>query len=317
MPKKYIFTSLFLFVGLLAMGQNLPQFTQYTFNQFYFNPGAAGMYNRTMVQSTVRSQYTGYQADQSSGGGILSTAFSADMPLQFLKGGAGIYFASQNISEAQTKGELSLSYSYHRSVNGNVVGLGAGIGLNNLKLSGNHFNPRDPEDPFIPDSKLTSLAPVVNAGVYFMNPGFELGLSVKNVLENNYNIGGTDGLFNEKRQYYFTGKYDLGISYMMDISPMFLIRTDLITTSTELGAIATYNQKFWAGVNYRFQDAVSLLTGATFMDNKLKLGYALDIVTSGVKAKSLTSHEIFLRYVLNTVKTGKKSIIRTPRYNIQ
>jgi type IX secretion system PorP/SprF family membrane protein len=317
MAKKYLLTFIFSFIGLIAFGQNLPQFTQYIFNQFYFNPGAAGQFNRVQIQSTVRSQYLGYSANQGPGGNMLSSAFSIDMPVAKLNGGVGLHFANQNISNAQNVGEFILSYSYHKRFNSSIVGFGVGAGMSSLSLSGEDFVIRDPDDPFIPDAKMNSMAPQVNAGIYIVNPSYQIGLSAKNILESNYSIGNTSGAFAQTRQYFLTGKYDLGVSYLLDISPMFLIRSDLISTTAELGLMATYNQKFWVGANYRIQDAGSAMIGANMLNNKLKIGYAIDVVTTGVKTKSNTSHEVFLRYALSPLKVGKKSIVKTPRYSIQ
>ena len=79
---------------------------------------------------------------------------------------------------------------------------------------------------------------------------------------------------------------------------------------------STYNQQYWAGVNYRWQDAASVMLGGNFLKNTVKVGYAIDIVNFGTIAKSNTSHEIFLRYSFAAPRMGKKSIIKTPRYNI-
>lgn len=316
MTRKYLLALLFSFSGVVSFGQNLPQFTHYIFNQFYLNPGAAGQFNRVQIQSTVRSQYLGYTATDFSGGGNLSTAFALDMPVARLKGGVGVHFANQNISKAQSMSEMVLSYSFHKRMGSNMVGFGIGAGFNNLSLQGEDYVPRDPDDPHIPSSRLTSMVPRLNAGIYLVNPSYQIGLSAKNLLEPDYTIGAETGSFKEKREYFLTGKYDFPISYTLDISPMFMVRSDLVSTSVEAGLMVTYNQKLWIGGNYRNQDAGSVLLGTNLLDNKLKLGYALDIVTTGADAKSGTSHELFLRYVLTPVKMGKKSVVKTPRYSL-
>ncbi len=316
MARKCLLALLFSFAGLVSFGQNLPQFTHYIFNQFYLNPGAAGQFNRVQIQSTVRSQYLGYTAGEYAGGGNLSTAFALDMPVAALKGGVGVHFANQNISKAQSMSEMVLSYSFHKQIGNQTVGFGIGAGFNNLTLHGEDYIPRDPDDPYIPSARTSAMTPRLNAGVYLVNPSYQIGLSVKNILEPEYAIGtGYEG-FKENRQYYLTGKYDFPVSYTLDISPMFMVRSDLVSSSVEAGLMVTYNQRLWIGGNYRNQDAGSLLLGTNLLDNTLRLGYALDIVTTGVNAKSATSHELFLRYVLSPVKRGKKSVIKTPRYSL-
>jgi type IX secretion system PorP/SprF family membrane protein len=117
-----------------------------------------------------------------------------------------------------------------------------------------------------------------------------------------------------KKSAYLTGTMLIGISYMIDVSPMLIIKSDLNTVSAEAGATATYDSKYWLGASYRTGDAVSALLGANLMNGSLRVGYAIDIIVGGANAKSATSHEILLSYALAALRAGKKSIVRTPRY---
>lgn len=315
MAKRYFLSLLLFFTVLVGFAQNTPHFTQYVFNSVYLNPGAAGMANRLQVQSTVRSQYLGYEATSFKGGGNLSTALSLDMPVAKIKGGLALHFANQTISKAQGFTEAMLSYSFHKQVGSNVLGIGLAAGIGSLNLHGDEFVIRDPDDPFIPTESINSITPRVNAGIYLVNPSYQIGLSARNLLEPEYKISGTEGSFRDKRDVVLTGKYDFPLSYTLDLSPMLLVRSDLTSTSVEAGLMLTYNQKLWIGGNYRNQDAGSVLLGTNLLDNKLKLGYALDIITQGNAAKASTSHELFIRYALATFRMGKKSIVKTPRYS--
>jgi type IX secretion system PorP/SprF family membrane protein len=316
MIKKYFFILLFITCCNLSFGQNPPQFTQYVFNQFYINPAAAGNANRTQVQATVRSQYTGYVADFDQGGNNLTSVFSADMPFSKVKGGLGVYFSNNQYSKIQSKSEFQIAYAYHKRINSNIIGVGVSVGINILTLHGENYRPRDEEDPLIPNTTINSLSPNINTGIFLFNPSYQLGLSVKNILEPGYKINDASDVFKDRRTYYLSGKYDFGVTYTLDISPTLMVKSDLQSVSTEIGAIATYNQTYWAGVNYRWQDAASVMIGGNFLKNTVKVGYAIDVVNFGTIAKSNTSHEVFLRYSFAAPKMGKKSIIKTPRYNI-
>jgi hypothetical protein len=63
-----------------------------------------------------------------------------------------------------------------------------------------------------------------------------------------------------------------------------------------VAAILKYENRFWGGVSYRVQDAVTVLAGLNW--NNFKFGYSYDITTSklGGAGKSNGSHELFLRY---------------------
>ena len=315
MIKKYFFILLFISYCTMSFGQNPPQFTQYVFNQFYINPAAAGNSNNTQVQATIRSQYTGYAASFDRGGNNLTSVFSADLPFSKIKGGLGVYFSNNQYSKIQSKSEFQVAYSYHKKINSNVIGIGVSIGTTNLKLEGENYRPRDEDDPLIPNTTITSFAPSINTGIYLFNPSYQIGLSVKNLLEQGYKINDNSNVFKSERAYYLTGKYDFGVTYTLDLSPTFMLKSDLKTVSTEIGGLATYKQQYWAGINYRWQDAASVLIGGNFLKKTVKIGYAIDIINFGTIAKSNTSHEIFLRYSLAAPKLGKKSIIKTPRYN--
>ncbi len=316
MIKKCVLVLFFVVNFLKINGQNSMQFTNYIFNSFYLNPGAAGILNKTVVQANVRSQYTSYSGTFDAGGSVINNVFSADLPLSKISGGLGIYFSSSNTSKVQNSQEIHVSYSYHKKINNNVLGLGISGGLNNQKYFGENYRPRDENDPLIPNSNLNVSSPDLNIGAFLFNPNYQLGLSIRNILEPKYKFNDVTSSPVEKRKYILSGKIDFGVSYTLDLSPMFIIKSDLNTISTELGVLANYNQKYWGGINYRWQDAASILIGGNFLKNNIKVGYALDIVNFGVLAKSPTSHEIFLRYILNPPRIGKKSIIKTPRYNI-
>jgi hypothetical protein len=114
------------------------------------------------------------------------------------------------------------------------------------------------------------------------------------------------------------------------------LQTDLNELTYLLGPIVTYNSKIWAGVNVRqsvaqreeskggktlsnddliFYAGVYMLKNRTGVD-ALRLGYAFDLVTSGVKAKNRTSHEIMVSYMIPHLCRLKPKI-KTPRYHIE
>lgn len=315
MAKKCIYILISTFITLKVAGQQDPQFTQYVFNQFYLNPGAAGIENKTRIQTIFRSQYTGYTATADPGGSILNQVFSANMPLGILKGGAGIYYANNKVSKVLTNQEIQLSYAYHYKLGGSILGVGVSGGIHSKTLNGDAYIPRDPDDPFIPSDKIRQSALDISTGVYLFNPGFQLGLSLKHINQPKFGFSNTgEGDYALNRSLYLTGSTLIGVTYTLDVSPMFVLKSDLKTISPELGVLTTYDSRYWAGVNYRWEDAASFIIGGNFLNNSLRAGYAIDLVVFGTSAKAPMSHEILLTYTLAPPRSGKKSIIRTPRY---
>jgi type IX secretion system PorP/SprF family membrane protein len=316
MIKHWGLVFIMLTINLAGNCQTSPQFTHYVFNSFFLNPAAAGLNNKTTIQAGLRSQYTGYTSDADLGGSVMGSVFSADLPLSKIKGGLGVYFSEQKFSKAQKDQAIQIAYSYHKKIGINTLALGISGGWVGIKLMGENYRPRDENDPFVPTKTINSYSPNLNVGAIFYAPNYQLGLSAKNLLPTKYKLSNTQISQSKRTDYILTGKLDFGVTYTLDVSPMFIVKSDFTTISTEMGMLANYNQKYWGGVNYRWQDAASLLLGGNFLQNTIKAGYALDIVTFGTTAKSPMSHEIFFRYTLNPPKLGRKSIVKTPRYSI-
>ncbi|MDQ3535513.1 MAG: type IX secretion system membrane protein PorP/SprF, partial [Bacteroidota bacterium] len=114
---------------------------------------------------------------------------------------------------------------------------------------------------------------------------------------------------------YFNAGYDIEYNYNLVLTPSVLIKTDLNTYSIEGGVMGTYNNKMWAGLNYRDGDSfIGIIGYALLKDNSLRAGYAFDLVVRAQDAKRPTSHEFLLSYTLPVVSAGGKKIVRTPRF---
>jgi type IX secretion system PorP/SprF family membrane protein len=58
--RRLFFILLFLLVGSITFGQQLPLFSQYLYNKFLLNPAVAGSDGYTSVSLTAREQWVGY-----------------------------------------------------------------------------------------------------------------------------------------------------------------------------------------------------------------------------------------------------------------
>lgn len=315
MKKIYIvILSLTLFT---ASAQQDTQFTHYYFNQLFFNPATAGSENVTRFQAIYRTQYAGYQGTANDGGAPVSQVISANMPLKMIKSGVGLTFVNDKIG-ATIQRDLKLSYAYHLPVGGSQLALGVNGGLYTGGLDYGRLRARDENDPNIPTTgSITESVFDFGAGAYLYSPNYSLGLSVNHINQPQFALGAQTAKHQLDRSAYLTGSMLFGVSYMIDITPMFIVQSNLSNMSISTfsaGAIATYDNTYWVGANYRTGDAVSALLGANILNGSLRVGYALDIIVGGAQAKSATSHEILLSYALSPPRAGKKSIIRTPRY---
>lgn len=314
MRLKVLFVCAVTLLSNHLTAQQDPQFTNYIFNGLFLNPATAGIDGKTQLSAFYRTQYVGYNGTFDAGGAPVSQVLSASIPIKMLGGGIGLNVVNDQIGGGNINRELQLAYAYHLPVGGSRLSIGVSGGLHNKIANSENYRPRDPGDPAIPTGSVSQMQPNFNAGLYFYNPAFTLGLSTKHINEPTFGLNTPSATNTLARSYYLTGSFLIGVSYTLDVTPMFIIKSDLTTVSPEAGVLVTYANKYWFGTNYRWDDAVSALAGGTFLNNSLRIGYAFDYVYSGVEAKSLTSHEVFMSYALPAPKAGKKSIVRTPRY---
>ena len=87
--------------------------------------------------------------------------------------------------------------------------------------------------------------------------------------------------------------------------PSVFLKTDLAGWQVDLNANLVYDNRFWGGLSYRLQDAVSLLFG-TELFNGLTVGYSFDLVTSALGRYGYGLHELFLSYSINVEKNRSK-----------
>jgi hypothetical protein len=128
---------------------------------------------------------------------------------------------------------------------------------------------------------------------------------------------------------YFTAGYNIEASSSVVVTPTILAKAVLPGNydtkskydnqhnySFEGGVRATLDDRFWAGVNYRYDESIAGLVGASFgPDNRFRIGYAFDFIAFHQDALALSSHEIMLALRMPKVGLITRPAIRTPRYS--
>jgi hypothetical protein len=65
--------------------------------------------------------------------------------------------------------------------------------------------------------------------------------------------------------------------------------------SIDLSARVTFENGFWAGMNYRHSSALGFLVGMNF-SKSIRLGYSYDLITNRLNNFSFGGHELILGY---------------------
>lgn len=303
----------------LLMAQQQPQFTHYGFNGLYISPAYAGITNRPEVSSIYRYQWLGYDATFDDGGAPQTLLISAHTPVRLLKGGVGVNLMRDKIGNT-THTAVGLSYSLHFNIGEGRLGLGLQGNVNTIKKGSYRAN--DEGDASIPfnssDTKYD-----VGAGLWYESATFYAGGGITNLLNTKYefidvNDSENDrGVLLSENHIFVTAGYNLPLTGELVVTPMALAKYDTETFSFDAGARATYDDKYWVGLNYRHQEAVGALVGVGLLaDNSLRIGYAIDLTVFNQAAKAPTSHEVMISYRLPEPVVRLRPPVRTPRYNI-
>ncbi|WP_162054085.1 PorP/SprF family type IX secretion system membrane protein [Pontibacter pamirensis] len=307
---------LLLFCAPAVVAQQQPQFTHYGFNGMQISPAYAGITNRPEFTSIYRYQWLGYDASFDDGGAPRTLLLTASTPVRLLHGGMGLVLMRDRIGNT-TQLTAAVSYAYHINI-GETGRLGIGVqgNVNNYKKG--NYRAIDGGDPNVPfNSEDTKFD--MGAGLWYESETFYAGGGVTNLLHAEYEFADSTntgrGTVLGENHIYVTAGYNLPLTTDITVTPTVLLKHDTETFSFDVGGRVSFQEKYWAGLNYRYQEAVSALVGVSlFEDNALRVGYAIDLTTFNVDAKAPTSHEVMLNYRLPEPVIRFKPPVRTPRY---
>ncbi len=323
MRSKTTLLTFFLFLGVLAYGQQPAQYSLYMMNQLNWNPAYAGLEHSLSVTGGFREQWVGLQ-------GKPSTQFiSAHMPLYIANGGIGIHLENDELGARQTTTAI-LSYNYQIFSDAGILSFGVRGGIMQYTLDGSRLRTPDGnysegvggviidhEDALLPLGVISTTTNTFGAGVYFQSEKIEFGLGVRHLDEPVIALEGLE--FPMKRAFFFNGGANLELNSSITLHPSFLVRSDLVQTQTDISLIARYNDNIFAGGAFRGYntnsiDAATIIFGFKISEN-MNLAYAYDIPLSDLRNVSDGSHEIMINYNLNKRIGGGKPprVIYNPR----
>jgi len=305
----------FIFISTSVFAQQDPEFTQYMFNKMYYNPAYAGVEGITKFNLLIRSKWTGYASTFDGAGGAPNTqVFTVSSPLYKLKSGFGAYLINDNLGNLNNL-SFQGSYAYHLPVKGGKLSIGANLGFFSQSIDFTKYRPSDPSDPLLGSGKDTQVRYDMGLGAFFQAKKFYVSASVTHILSPSFNFG-INNLRNALQPTLFVmGGYHYEVSYNLIITPSLLVQSDFKKALINIGAVARYNDRFWGGISYKYQESAALILGMSLLKSKaLEVGYGFDYIVHNQEAKQPTSHEIRLGYALPVNSFGGKKVIRTPRF---
>ncbi len=292
------FLSLIILCAMLAavstQAQQPTLITHYMFTNMATNPAFAGSSGGICVTGLVRQQWIGWKDSDGNKSVPQTFLLSADSPIRILHGGVGGSISQDQIGAFKNI-VVKLGYAYKMEAGSGDLSFGLQGSLLNISYDASKFNPIDKDDPVLGqlEGKKNDMAFDFGLGVFYKVPdNYYIGLSAENILQTK----GKKTSYQMRRTYYLNGGYQWTIPDhpLFEILPSAQFLYDGAVLQFNASALVMYNNKFYGGLGYRFQDAVSVLAGVVIKG--LRIGVAYDISTSSMTKYNSGGLEIMVNY---------------------
>jgi type IX secretion system PorP/SprF family membrane protein len=300
---KFNIIAIVLLSSYSAISQQLPQFTQYMYNTISINPAYAGSRETLSLVGLHRSQWVGLD------GGPTTQTFSIHSPMRNEKVGLGLSFINDELGfENFTYIYADFSYTIHINAKTKLAfGLKGGFTSYSIDQELRNAEPNDPAIYGIEDR----WSPNIGAGVFLHTNKWYFGLSAPRILNTDY-VGTNNYSALERVSYYLTGGYVFDVNKTVKFKPAFLVKaTNGAPISYDLTANFLFNEKFWLGAAYRFNESAGAFGAlADFQVSKqLRIGNAYEYPISDIRPYNNGTHEILLMF-----EVFKSKRVKSPRY---
>lgn len=315
----------FLITALHAGAQQLPQYTQYTFNELLINPAVTGIESYWDVKAGYRNQWSGLDGSPKTAYLTISIPLNRDYTLSDFSqlnrpednplsanaaynyqasishSGLGISVISDKTGQiGQT--HLDANYAYHiRMSDGFNLAAGASLGLNSISLNTSQITVVNTMDPILTQGNNSQMKPEAAIGLWGYASGFFIGASVQQLLPVSISFGSSSGSVSTKTyaQYFLTTGFRGYLGEDITILPSVVVRPSQTgPLSYDVNTKLAFRDVFWVGGAYRHNDAVAASFGFN-IGGFLTLGYSYDYTTSDLNLVSGGTHEIMIGLLLN------------------
>jgi type IX secretion system PorP/SprF family membrane protein len=309
--KKLLFLTAMV-SSLLTMdvyAQQVTQWSQFYFNDFYLNPAVAGVKEYTHVHLGVRRQWLGIKEAP------IAQVAQAHGYLGY-NCGVGGGFINEIAGPTRTTG-MNLSFAYHlrltkkafRKPNGKTLSFGISAVFKQHSLDNDKLTTYTPNDITILRGFNNKIVPDANAGIYFSNGNkYYLGFSVFNLIQVKTDLYDNITKVNNslKRHYFFTAGYNWQVNKQFYMQPALVFQMIEATPfQFDLNYRFVFQDKYSFGFGYRHLDAV---TGhAAYQWSFLRIGYSYDYSINDISKFTSGSHEVSLGFLFYENGVRKKT----------
>ncbi|MBL1278947.1 MAG: PorP/SprF family type IX secretion system membrane protein [Fluviicola sp.] len=304
---KFLVVSLFL--SFSGFSQQIPQYSQWYFNQFAGNPAHAGIKRCVDVHTLYRNQWAGFDGAPKSG------FLTVSIPLykkrkQYLSArqGTGFKFERDQIGQFSTS-RLNVAYAAHFNFD-KTKRLSLGVFAGVIQLG------YDPSSVFVSEvdpavlNQASIVSPDASFGAWFNDVNYFVGLSFQNLIPTRWNdVGLSSKTF---MHIAFNAGYRYSISEELSLIPAFNLRVPMRGKSDiDLNLFLDIKNTIGLGVGYRNTDAIIAFLSIK-INQQFAINYSFDYTLSDIQKGANNTHEISLRF--STCKIKKTSTASCPLF---
>jgi type IX secretion system PorP/SprF family membrane protein len=299
-------------------------YSQWLLNPFAYNPACAGTEVSLVASLIYRSQWVDLP------GAPETQQLNAHLPIHRFNSGVGLRLERDVIGPHQTTlALLAYNYQFELGTRYRLI-FGVSGGYQQYVLDGTALRTPNGQyadqtlqhnDPFLTEGRVTAGSGVVEAGVWFDGGDWNIGAALQPAATPALRVNG-NGLYalQPTAHLLVQSNYRWAINDNVMLQPGILLHSDWKKVQAEVAVMTHLNQKYlallaWRGYSGKSRDAFILGAGLNINDRTTAL-YSFDIPQSALSSVQRGSHELTLRYRLNTpIGVGKlPPIIYNPRY---
>ncbi len=311
--KKVLYVLSIAYISLITnvSAQQDYQFTHYMYDNLSFNPGYAGLNKAICGTMIFRQQWAGFDGRPQTG------LLNIHAPVRFLKGGIGLTYVNDQLG-FEKNNMARLSYSYHLGLPTGTLGIGVSAGIIQKSINAGWITPDGTpweQDASIASQQASDLVPDINFGVFYKDFNDRLYMGISATHLGQFTMDALN--LKNVHHYFITAGYKAQLNPNFHLRPSVMVKSDAASTQIDLNVNVLYKNMLWAGVSYRFSDAIAPMIGYQKVDkngNAIRVGYAYDVTTSKLRGYSNGSHDIMVNYCFNLEKPVPVQKSKNPRF---
>lgn len=295
--KKIIVGFVLMLTTITSYAQQDAQFTQYMYNTININPAYAGSRGTMSIFALHRTQWVGLD------GAPVTNAASINTPINESNVGLGVSIVNDRIGPSD-ENNIAVDFSYSIQTSERYkLSFGLKATANLLNVDFTKLKMLNPGDYSFENNIDNKFSPNVGVGFYLHSDNTYFGLSAPHLLETTHydryaGTGSKSHISKENINLYFIAGHVFDLSYNVKFKPSLLTKYVAgAPLQVDLCANVMFNEKFVAGLAYRWSASMSAMVGFQATESWF-IGYAYDMETTRLENYNSGSHEIILRYEL-------------------